>query len=257
MKITKEFLELGVFSNTLNKAQCNILNITYPLKDNWQELVINKELSLKDTNLFLFLKGKLAIKAQEQIIRNYQLVADFHKKDNNELDNKIYSKYLEIYCDGACQGNPGKSGSGLAIYDGDKKPTLLYGDYNPNGTNNTAELSALYKSLTLATKTEKAIIYSDSKYSIDCITTWAYSWKKKGWKKKAGEIKNLELIKLSHTLYEKIKDKVEIKHVKGHAGVEGNELADRMANIAITNQEKDYKAYEYKSINSVLEIAGG
>ena len=80
---------------------------------------------------------------------------------------------------------------------------------------------------------------------------------KKGWKKKAGEIKNLELIKLSHTLYEKIKDKVEIKHVKGHAGVEGNELADRMANIAITNQEKDYKAYEYKSINSVLEIAGG
>jgi len=253
MKITKEFLELGSFSQTLNQEQCNILNIEYPLKDDWQELVIDKELSLKDTNLFLFLRGKLSVKAQKQIMKNYQLVADFHKKDNNKLD----TKYLRIYCDGACKDNPGKAGSGLAIYDGDKKQTLLYRDYNPKGTNNTAELNALYKSLTLASETEKAIIYSDSKYSIECITKWAYSWKKNNWTKKGGEIKNLEIIKLSHTIYEEIKDRVEIKYVKGHSGVEGNELADRMANKAISNQEKSYKSYKYTSINAVLEITGG
>jgi len=258
MKITKEFLELGVFSDTLNKAQCNILNLPYPLEDNWQNLVMNRDLSVKDTNLFLLLRGKLALKTQEQIIRNYQLVADFHKKDNNKLEeNNKDSKFLRIYCDGSCQGNPGQAGSGIAIYYGNEKPTLLYGSYNPNGTNNTAELNALYKSLTIASKREKTIIYSDSKYSINCITKWAYGWKKRDWNKKGGEIKNLEIIKLSHSLYEEIRDKIEIKHVKSHSGIEGNELADRMANIAITNKEKDYKTYSYKFINEVLAISGG
>ena len=261
MKITKEFLNLGVFEYTLNKTQCSILNIPYPLENNWQELVIDKELSLRDTNLFLFLRGKLSIKAQEQIVKNYNLVADFHKpKREVEVPaevKKIYNienQCLIIYCDGACKANPGKSGSGIAIYEtnGERKPILLYGDYNPKGTNNTAELNALYESLLIASKTKEAVIYSDSKYSIDCIKTWAYSWKKKGWKKKSGEIKNLELIKLSHNLYEEIKDKVQIRYVKAHSGDEGNELADRMANVAILNKTKEYKSYEYTSLNGIL-----
>jgi len=272
MKITKEFLNLGVFEYTLNKTQCSILNIPYPLEYNWQELVIDKELSLRDTNLFLFLRGKLSIKAQEQIVKNYKLVADFHKpkrevevpvdfhKPKREVPaevKKIYNienQCLIIYCDGACKANPGKSGSGIAIYEtnGERKPILLYGDYNPKGTNNTAELNALYESLLIASKTKEAVIYSDSKYSIDCIKTWAYSWKKKGWKKKSGEIKNLELIKLSHNLYEEIKDKVQIRYVKAHSGDEGNELADRMANVAILNKTKEYKSYEYTSLNGIL-----
>ncbi len=160
---------------------------------------------------------------------------------------------LKIYCDGACQGNPGKSGSGLAIYDGDKNPTILYGDYEPNGTNNTAELKALYKALLIANdNSNKTTIFCDSKYSIDCISKWAYGWKKNGWKKKGGEIKNLELIKLAHNLFDTIQTKVEIKHVKGHSGVEGNELADRMAIKAIEKQSKEYKEFDYINIRDVL-----
>ena len=289
MKITKEFLALGLSASTLNQKQCELLSISYPLEEEWENFLLGKEISLKQTNLFLFLRGKLAIKAQEQIVKNYELVAEFHHKPKvststtttDILPNSLESEALApkkarlkpsvpnstrtltqegmiIYCDGACSNNPGKAGSGLAIYDEDKeKPTLLYGEYETYGTNNTAELNALYKALLLASKLPKTIIYSDSRYSIDCITVWANGWKKNGWKKKKGEIKNLELIKEMHLLYEKIKKKIAIKHVKGHSGVEGNELADRMASYAIRSKSKEYKEYSYSTKDEVLDMEEG
>jgi len=172
----------------------------------------------------------------------------------------VNRKSLKIYCDGACLGNPGKSGSGLSIYEGKDKPTLLYGDYEAHKTNNTAELNALYKALEIASNVDCLTlieICSDSKYSIDCVTKWAYGWKAKGWKKKGGEIKNLELIKRTHALFEKLKNKIAITHVKGHVGIEGNELADRMAVVATMEKNVEYQKYSYKNINEVLAIKRG
>jgi len=166
---------------------------------------------------------------------------------------KITEDNLKIYCDGACKGNPGKSGSGLAIYNRDDKPILLYGDYASNGTNNTAELKALYKALLIAQKYNiKTTIFCDSQYSINSITQWAYSWKKNNWRKKGGEIKNLDIIKLSHNLFDKIQNIVEIKYVKGHSGIEGNELADRMALKAIDKQSLEYQEFNYVDIKDIL-----
>jgi ribonuclease HI len=259
MKINSSFIEMGLHKGELNKAQLEILGHSSPPLEGWETLVEGRELSTKDTNLFLLLRGKLAIKAQEQIIKNYQLVAEFHKQKNikKEKPKEVFSDKIEIYCDGACKGNPGKAGSGLAIYGGGTKPRLLYGAYEANGTNNTAELNALYKALLIASKTPTATIYSDSKYSIDCVTKWAYGWKSKGWTKKGGEIKNLEIIKLSHELYERIKERVSIHHVKGHAGVEGNELADRMAVYAIVSCGEGYADYDYEDVRDVLEMTQG
>lgn len=167
---------------------------------------------------------------------------------------------ITIYCDGACKGNPGKSGSGLAIYHGKSKPTLIYGKYKEMGTNNTAELNALYKALLISSQMPTLlnfIIYCDSKYSIDCVSKWAYGWKSRGWIKKGGEIKNLEIIKLAHELYDTLKDRVDLKYVKGHSGVEGNELADRMAGYAIVSKIDEYQKYDYESIDEILEIGEG
>lgn len=166
---------------------------------------------------------------------------------------------LRIYCDGACSGNPGKSGSGLAIYEDEKKPVLMYGAADVMGTNNTAELKALLRALELAVDAqhEKVAILSDSKYSIECVVNWAYGWKKNGWTKKGGDIKNLELIQTAHGIYESIKEKVVISHVRGHAGVEGNELADRMAVIAASNGNRDFIPYAYESIADVIALSAG
>ncbi len=166
---------------------------------------------------------------------------------------------LRIYCDGACSGNPGKSGSGLAIYEDEKKPVLMYGAADVMGTNNTAELKALLRALELAVDAqhEKVAILSDSKYSIECVVNWAYGWKAKGWTKQGGEIKNLDLIKTAHALYDDIKEKVIISHVRGHAGVEGNELADRMAVIAASKGNSVFIEYAYESIDHVIALQPG
>jgi ribonuclease HI len=262
MLITEEFILMGMHDYELNKAQFKILNQKFPPVEGWESLIIGKEITKKDADLFLLLRGKLALKAQDQIIKNYQYMLDFNsdevkieQKSDDELINSKNS--LKIYCDGACLDNPGKSGSGLSIYhNGNKKPMLLYGEYVEFGTNNTAELNALYKALTIASESEATdiIIFSDSKYSIDCVTKWAYGWKSNSWTKKGGEIKNIDVIKLSHTLYDTIKDKIIINHVKGHSGVEGNELADRMAMMAIKSQSIDYAVYEYENVHDVLEL---
>jgi len=140
-----------------------------------------------------------------------------------------------IYCDGACKGNPGLAGSGLVVYRNGEK-TFMSGAFETKGTNNTAELKALLHSLKIAQRlNEKVLIKTDSNYSINTITKWAYTWKKNGWKKKGG-IKNLDLIKEIHNLYDSLHKKITIEYVKGHAGIEGNELADTMANHAIEHK---------------------
>ncbi|HIE64591.1 MAG: ribonuclease H family protein [Nitrospira sp.] len=168
-----------------------------------------------------------------------------------------------IYCDGACDPNPGKAGSGLAVYRSGRLVELWYGLYNPHGTNNTAELNALHQALLIAkpyTAQGRAVqIFCDSKYTINCVTVWAYGWKKKGWRrKKAGDIKNLEIIQEAHALYEKIRKGAVISHVKAHSGIEGNELADRMSVFGIDRRELSFFRYsEPMDIKKLLDYRRG
>lgn len=177
-------------------------------------------------------------------------VKTYSAKEVDALD-----AYTKIFTDGGCEPNPGNAGSGIAVYRDGKISELWYGLYNPNGTNNTAELNALHQAMMLAeqelTAGNSTAIFCDSKYSIQCITQWAAGWQKKGWKKAGGEIKNLELIQTMFALYQTLKGKVQILHVNGHVGVEGNELADRMSILAIESQETEFARY-----GEPIDIAG-
>lgn len=164
-----------------------------------------------------------------------------------------------IYCDGGCDPNPGKAGSGVAVYHNDALIQLWYGIYNPQGTNNSAELNALYFSLQLAQHAIKqglsAQIMCDSMYSIQCIRDWAAGWERNGWKRKTGEIMNLDIIKQSYALFNEIKAQVTLSHVKAHAGTEGNELADRMTMVAVDRKDPNWVQYE-KSEDGAFDISG-
>ena len=172
---------------------------------------------------------------------------------------------VEIYCDGACSPNPGKSGTGIAVYESGKVTSLYYGLYQANGTNNTAELNGLLSSFQLAEHfikkdSEQSIcILSDSKYSIDCITKWAKGWQAKGWTRGKGEeIKNLEVIKQCFSLYQTSKAQLIISHVKGHANIEGNELSDRMAVLARTKRTEGFIQYQDTlDIKAILAMPSG
>lgn len=170
---------------------------------------------------------------------------------------------VNIYCDGACDPNPGEAGSGVAIYRDGKLAELWYGLYNPHGTNNSAELNALYQALHFAKedidKGKEVQLLCDSRYSIDCVTNWAFSWEKRGWKrKKDGDIKNLEIIQQAHELYKTISTKVVVSHVKGHMGIEGNELADRMAAFGADHLSTDFCRYsDTLDIQTILGFRAG
>jgi ribonuclease HI len=167
-----------------------------------------------------------------------------------------------IYCDGACEPNPGNAGSGIVVYRAGKLAELWFGLYNPQGTNNTAELNALYHALRMAEaeiKTGKTVeVCSDSAYSINCIRSWARNWEMKGWKKAGGEIKNLEIIQDCHAIYRRIQDKLTLTHVAAHIGTEGNELADRMAMLGAQRKEKELRLYQGTTdIPTLLKLRAG
>ena len=169
---------------------------------------------------------------------------------------------VSIYCDGACEPNPGNAGSGIVVYRDGKLAQLWFGLYNPRGTNNSAELNALYHALRMAEAELKAgntvEVCSDSAYSINCIRSWAPTWEKKGWKKPGGEIKNLEIIQECYAIYRRIKEELKLTHVAAHVGTEGNELADRMAMLGVQRKEKELRPYQEKiDVPTLLKMRAG
>ncbi len=130
---------------------------------------------------------------------------------------------ITVYADGACSGNPGPAGLGVAIFDGDEKRELS--EYIGRGTNNIAELMAIQRALeALAGEPRTIEIKTDSSYSIGVLT--------KGWKAKA----NQELILEVKAALAKVPS-VRITYVKGHAGIAGNELADALARAAVDSKK--------------------
>jgi ribonuclease HI len=167
-----------------------------------------------------------------------------------------------IFCDGACEPNPGNAGSGMAVYRDDKLSELWYGLYTPAGTNNIAELNALHQALLLAEQeieSERTVmIRSDSAYGLNAITKWAAGWEQKGWRRTGGEIMNLELIKKIYADFGRIGSRVKLKHVSAHVGIEGNELADRMAMYAVDQREGEWRRYsEPIDISKILRMRAG
>jgi ribonuclease HI len=185
------------------------------------------------------------------------------KSDSSKSQIKNKSADIAIYCDGACSPNPGASGTGIAVYQQSNLIQLWFGSYQPNGTNNTAELQGILSALTLAkpyiAQNLSVEILSDSKYSIDSVTKWAIGWQRRGWKKANGEaIKNPELVQACFSLYQPIKSAIKITHVKGHANIEGNELSDRMAVQARLTKTTEFVRYHHNhTVTELLSMPSG
>jgi ribonuclease HI len=137
---------------------------------------------------------------------------------------------LYAFTDGACSGNPGPGGWGalLIAREGDNvvKTRELSGGAAAT-TNNRMELMAAISALEALERPSKLTVVTDSVYVKDGITKWIYSWKAKGWKKKGGEIKNIELWKRLDEA--RLRHEVVWEWVKGHAGHAENERADELA----------------------------
>ena len=156
------------------------------------------------------------------------------------------------YVDGSCVGN-GKAvnegGFGVVILDDDSNLINCYARRNENTTNNREELRAiLYVMLTAAADTSQGwvqppIVYSDSAYCVNTFNDWMFRWAANNWIKSDGKIpENLDLIQAYYEHYMS-GYRIDLRKIKGHAGHEWNELADKLATGKISPMEAN-KIYE-------------
>ena len=162
---------------------------------------------------------------------------------------------LTAYTDGACSANgtsKAKAGWAFVLLDEDENLIAEGAGGVDNGTNNIGELTAIIKAIEAAAELspEKLEIFSDSAYVVNAITNkWFINWERNGWLTSQNKpVKNKDLwLKLMKAMEE-----IEIKFskVKGHAGEEFNEIADKLA-VKATNDISEEKI----SIGRVYDVS--
>jgi ribonuclease HI len=135
-------------------------------------------------------------------------------------------KEVIIYTDGACSGNPGPGGWGAILeYKGVRKE--MSGGESET-TNNRMELLGAISALSALKEPCHVDLYTDSQYIEKAINQgWLAGWKKKNWKRKGGELKNIDLWQQLDALL--TRHDVTLHWVKGHADNEGNNRCDQLA----------------------------
>lgn len=140
------------------------------------------------------------------------------------------TEIIEIFTDGACQGNPGPGGWGALLRWKGQEKEISGGD--PSTTNNRMELQATIEALRILKRPVPIHIYTDSKYVRDGVTEWLENWKRNNWRTSNKKpVKNRDLWEQLDALV----GQYDIKWhwVKGHDGHPENERADELARGAV------------------------
>ncbi len=137
---------------------------------------------------------------------------------------------VDVFSDGACKGNPGVGGWGALLRSKGQERELCGGENVT--TNNRMELMGAISALEALTRPCKVHLHTDSKYVLQGITEWIANWKKRGWKTADKKpVKNDDLWRRLDAAV--AQHDIEWIWVKGHAGHEGNERADELANRGV------------------------
>ncbi len=144
---------------------------------------------------------------------------------------------VELFCDGACLGNPGPGGWAYVL-----RVRAMGGSHEKEGagseldtTNNRMELSGAIQGLSALTKPCEVELYCDSQYVVKGIQSWLEGWKRAGWRKADKQpVLNADLWQELDRLLQR--HRVEARWVRGHAGHPENERVDRLARTAAETQ---------------------
>lgn len=137
---------------------------------------------------------------------------------------------IEIFCDGACSGNPGPGGYGAILRSG-KTVKEIYGAARET-TNNRMELTAAITALEALKRPCSVVLTTDSQYLVKGMREWLAGWIRKGW------INSKKEPVLNRDLWERLDalakvHRIDWRWVKGHDGHPENERCDELARLAI------------------------
>ena len=137
---------------------------------------------------------------------------------------------VEIFCDGACSGNPGPGGYGAILRYGGRVKELSGGARDT--TNNRMEMTAAIEALRQLKRPCRVVITTDSQYLVKGMTEWIEGWQRKGWRNSKREpVVNKDLWELLLALTKP--HTVQWNWVRGHDGHVENERCDQLAREGI------------------------
>lgn len=143
---------------------------------------------------------------------------------------------VEIFCDGACSGNPGVGGFGAILRCGENEKEIsgAAGDT----TNNRMEMTAAIRALESLKRSCSVVLVTDSQYLVKGMTEWIQGWQRKGWMNSKKEPV------LNRDLWERLLELTKIHQVvwawiRGHNGHPENERCDALARRAIEEFRKN------------------
>jgi ribonuclease HI len=156
----------------------------------------------------------------------------FSAREENLTLAEVLAKYSDgpssgVFTDGSAEPNPGPGGWG-AVYVVDGEVVDQACGQEPRTTNNRMELTALIEGYRLVPAGRAAVVWTDSQLCVNTITKWAAGWERRGWLRKDGEIKNLELVQTLYALAGE-RPELELRWIKAHSGYRWNEYADSLA----------------------------
>jgi ribonuclease HI len=139
---------------------------------------------------------------------------------------------IEVYTDGSCLGNPGTGGWAFQIFN--EGTIINHFGYQLDTTNNQMELTAAIKALEFLQKESEIILFTDSTYVRNGITSWIVNWKKNNWKNSQRKVVKNKI------LWEKLdvlnsRKNITWKWVKAHDINEHNNKVDLLAREAAEN----------------------
>ncbi len=137
---------------------------------------------------------------------------------------------ITIFTDGASSGNPGPGGWGTIVsYD---NQVIELGGREDKTTNNRMELQAVLEGLLFIIEqranSQPIVLFTDSSYVANGITTWIKGWQRKNWTtSQGGLVANVDIWKRLAQILGDVH--LTIKNISGHSGIPGNERADQIA----------------------------
>lgn len=244
----EHFVKHGVIEeipNTSNERPENLKDFTtetlleiFGEENDFSDVEAKQTLNMKRQNSFLEDNGANIIPRKK--LKSNQKTKKYENEDNSPAPSSSAGNLtmdsesrVIVYTDGACSNNGNyrkEIRAGYGVWWGIDHPLNVSARLTGTPTNQRAEIAAVNKAIQQAiNKGIKTLcIRTDSMFIINCVTKWVKGWLKKNWIKADGKpvVHKKEFLIMLDAL-----KKVDVKweHVRGHAGVTGNEMADQLA----------------------------
>ena len=143
------------------------------------------------------------------------------------------------FTDGSSIGNPGPAGAGAVIWEKDGEDMANLSFYLGENTNQGAEIWAIggvIEFLMDKRIPKKLHIFSDSEFAINCVQRKWYT------------NKHFVMVEAVRERMKQINATIIFHHVAGHAGIEANEKADKLAKQGADYSEKTHSRIDTDNI---------